>query len=120
MGRPKAPQFKPRLERLLSHERIIAAQDTFSRITLGADGRSPFFGDWALTFFYDYGRAWDATPDAEIDAELTPEEPMRSVGAAIAPFGWGGLRIEVAKPLDSILDTDEKELTYYVRWSFDF
>lgn len=88
--------------------------------TLGADGRSPFFGDWALTFFYDYGLAWDADPEADIDAELTPENPMKSFGAAVAPFGWGGLRIEVAKPLVKILDTDELDLTYYIRWSFDF
>ena len=88
--------------------------------TLGADGKSPFFDDWALTFFYDYGLAWDADPEADIDAELTPEDPMRSMGAAVAPFGWEGLRIEVAKPLDSTLDTDENNLTYYIRWSFDF
>lgn len=84
--------------------------------TLGADGSSPFFGGWALTFFYDYGLAWDADPEVEIDKELTPGEAVRSIGAAIAPFGWGGMRIEVAKPLD----TEEKELTYYIRWSFDF
>ena len=89
--------------------------------TLGANGWSPFFGDWALTFFYDYGLAWSTGPDVRIDEELLPKEELgmqakRSVGASVAPFGWGGLRVEVAKPLD----TEEKELTYYIRWSLDF
>ncbi len=88
--------------------------------TLGADGWSPLFDGWALTFFYDHGLAWDAQPEAVIEEELTPKQAdvMRSVGAAIAPFGWGGLRLEVAYPLDP--KEEERKFTYYIRWSFDF
>ena len=49
-------------------------------------------------------------------ADLVPEDPMRSAGAALAPFGWEGFRVEVAKPLDG----EEKDLTYYFRLAFEW
>jgi hypothetical protein len=84
--------------------------------TLGGDDWTPFFDDWALSFFFDYGLAWNAAADAGLYNELYPENGLRSAGLGIAPFGRELMKIELAKPLDD----DDKDVHYYIRLMIEF
>ncbi|MFO7768208.1 MAG: BamA/TamA family outer membrane protein [bacterium] len=84
--------------------------------TLGGDGWGPVFGDWALTFFYDWGNAWRAEAGEDLFGGLIPPEAVRSAGAAVSPVGWGGPRLEIARPIDA----EDDEFRWYLRWAFDF
>ncbi len=84
--------------------------------TLGGDYWSPFFDDWALFFFFDYGLAWNAAAGTGLWTDLYPEEGMRSAGAGIAPFGSEFMKVEFAKPLDG----ETKDVHYYIRLMVEF
>lgn len=84
--------------------------------TLGGEGWSPFFDDWAVTAFFDYGHAWYTEPFTGLYTDLMPEDAKRGVGVAISPFGWDGFRIELARPLDA----EDKEFVYYIRLKLDY
>jgi outer membrane translocation and assembly module TamA len=96
-----------------SGDRIFLATAEY---TLGTNGWTPILSDLALTVFYDYGLAWNADPASGLWDELYSEDAKRAAGLALAPFGWDGFRLEVARPLD----TEEKEFVYYVRLEFEF
>jgi hypothetical protein len=83
---------------------------------LGSDGWSPVFNDWALAIFYDYGLAWTTPAGNGIWTDLIPEEPKKSIGLAVSPFGINELRVEVAKPLED----GRPKYVYYIRWALDF
>lgn len=86
--------------------------------TIGTDSWSPIFDDWSLTLFYDYGLAWITDPGTGLYTDLLPEVGKRSYGIGVSPFGFDGLRVEIARPLDR--DDGETGFVYYIRWSFDF
>jgi len=83
---------------------------------LGGDDWTPFFDDWALSFFFDYGLAWTAAADAGLYDELYPEDGLRSAGVGLSPFGNEFMKFEVVKPLDD----DEKDVHYYLRLMVEF
>ncbi len=84
--------------------------------TLGGSDWSPFFNDWALSLFFDYGLAWYTDPGTGLYTDLYPDKGMRSVGLGIAPFGSDFLKVELARPLDG----ESKEVSYYIRLMVDF